>query len=482
VAYTDGAGGLPRQDVTTNVERGANTTTEGGRRFRVVIAGGGVAALEAMLALRELAADRFEITLVAPEEEFSYRPLSVVEPFAAARPRSFSLREIAFENDVHLRPSELTRIDELRRQVTLGDGSVLDYDALLLAIGARAVEAVPGAITFRGSIDAEPLRELIAEIDRGEARRVTFAIPDATWWPVAAYELALLTSAHAREHGAEVELRLVTGEKSPLALFGDRASAAVASLLADAGVEVELSSTPVAFADGRLELAGGTAIESDRAVALPIPQVPPIPGLRSQQHRGLIATDRFGGVLGMERIFAAGDATWFPVKQGGLAAQQADAAATAIAALAGAGVDPQPFRPVLRGAVLTGGGPMYLRADPVGGGDSSAAPSSLWWPPSKVAGRLLAPYLAAKAGYRQTGEHGLDDLAAPVGEDPGHAPEHEDVLALAFASADADAEAEDYGGAMRWLEVAEDLALYLPTEYELKRISWQELAKPSRPG
>ena len=56
----------------------------------------------------------------------------------------------------------------------------------------------------------------------------------------------------------------------------------------------------------------------------------------------------------LEDVFAAGDIANFPIKQGGLAAQQADAAAEAIAAEAGAQVDPQPFKPVLRGILLTG--------------------------------------------------------------------------------------------------------------------------------
>src|SRR5204863_2933162 len=103
-----------------------------------------------------------------------------------------------------------------------------------------------------------------------------------------------------------------------------------------AGVEVRAGVAPVRVEDGQLLLADGSAIECDRAVALPAPWVRSIHGLRGQQPRGLIPTDPFGAVLGMERIFAAGDATFFPINQGGIAAQQADAAASAIAALAGA--------------------------------------------------------------------------------------------------------------------------------------------------
>src|SRR5205814_1234644 len=80
--------------------------------------------------------------------------------------------------------------------------------------------------------------------------------------------------------------------------------------------------------------------------------------------QGFIPTDDHGLVHGLDGVFAAGDITTFPVKQGGLAAQQADAAAEAIAELAGTEVDPEPFRPVLRGMILTGGRPVYARAEP----------------------------------------------------------------------------------------------------------------------
>src|SRR5215207_7711434 len=48
---------------------------------RVVIAGGGVAGIEALLALRDLAGDRAKLTLVAPQPDFLYKPLLVEEPF-----------------------------------------------------------------------------------------------------------------------------------------------------------------------------------------------------------------------------------------------------------------------------------------------------------------------------------------------------------------------------------------------------------------
>ena len=116
---------------------------------------------------------------------------------------------------------------------------------------------------------------------------------------------------------------------------------------------------------------------------------------------------------GLDGVFAAGDATSFPVKQGGLAAQQADAVAETIAASVGVDIDPQPFRPILRGVLLTGGPPRYLRADISGraGDDSTISGEALWWPPDKLAGRYLAPYLSRQVGdaldVMPQGEHAI---------------------------------------------------------------------------
>ena len=95
-------------------------------------------------------------------------------------------------------------------------------------------------------------------------------------------------------------------------------------------------------------------------------------------------------------VWAAGDAIAFPVKQGGLASQQADAAAEAIAARAGADVLPEPFRPVLRGVLLTGRGNAWMRSASAGGGEGEAERRALFWPPTKIAGRYISPFLASR--------------------------------------------------------------------------------------
>jgi sulfide:quinone oxidoreductase len=146
-------------------------------------------------------------------------------------------------------------------------------------------------------------------------------------------------------------------------------------------------------------------------VALPRFEGPRLPGIACDRH-GFVSTDDFGRVLSEEDIYAAGDMTQFPLKQGGIATQQADAAATAIAARSGAAVEPTPFRPILRGLLLTGLAPRYLRAE--AGTIPGLDLEPLWWPPAKIVGRYLTPLLAAKIGLGETVVGPLREGAIPV--------------------------------------------------------------------
>jgi sulfide:quinone oxidoreductase len=273
---------------------------------------------------------------------------------------------------------------------------------------------------------------------------------------------------------------LVTPEARPLAVFGKPASDAVGRLLDEAGVDFVPNRAPVSFGHGTLELSSGPGVYCDLVVSLPTPVVPQIPGLPQRPPQGFIPVDGYMGVDGLGGVWAAGDATFFPIKQGGIAAQQADVAAATIAELAGAPVRPQEFHPILRGAILTGNGPRYLRAEERVE-SSAAARSVLWWPPSKVAGARLAPYLARKAGGRTGIPDHLTDLDAPPTDDAAKRREgHEDVVAMALESADIHASDREFDRALDWLKVAEDLELYLPPQYEHKRTSWTELAHGDR--
>ena len=366
---------------------------------RVLVAGGGVAALEAMLALSRLAHDEVEVELVSPQRDFVYRPLAVAEPFGLGSVRRFDLHALTNGVGAAYRSDAVEAVDPERHAVRTKAGTELPYDALVIACGARMHEAIPGAITFWGTGDTSRYRSLLRALESGIADELVFCVPPRTGWPLPIYELALLTAAHlAQRGGGEPRLTIATSESSPLELFGTWASAAVRDLLERRRIGLCCSCYPVEVDGDGLRIVPGGHLSADRVVTTPRLEGPPIEGVPTDDE-GFIPADSFGRVLGLEEagVYAAGDATAFPVKQGGLAAQQADAVAELIAAEAGAPVDPTPFRPVLRGLLLTGSTPSYLRAEITGGGGetSMADPEPLWWPPGKIAGGHLAPHLAS---------------------------------------------------------------------------------------
>jgi NADH dehydrogenase FAD-containing subunit len=130
-----------------------------------VVAGGGVAALEAILTLQELADGPLEIVLLAPNRQFEYTPLSVAEPFDLGHAHRFELAEILAERGVETIADSLLAIDAPRREVRTEAGLTLAYTALLVATGARRQGALPGAITFSGARTASDVRRLLHEAE-----------------------------------------------------------------------------------------------------------------------------------------------------------------------------------------------------------------------------------------------------------------------------------------------------------------------------
>ncbi|HEU5213700.1 MAG TPA: FAD-dependent oxidoreductase [Gaiellaceae bacterium] len=365
--------------------------------FRVLIAGGGVAALEAALALRADASGLVDVEVLAPDTEFVYRPLATAAPFHAAESARLPLKMLVEEAGARLRAGRLAAVDADPHRITTDDGETIEYDALLLALGAVPRPAIPGAITFAGPGDERALAALLDAALTGTVERLVFALPSGVGWPLPVYELALLTAGYLDDAGAtRAEVAVVTPEDAPLGAFGAQASDAVAEVLQLRGVELLVGTVPLSFADGSLRVApDGDGIPADAVVALPRLEGPRVAGVAADAE-GFVPVDQYGEVIGLDDVWAAGDLTTFKVKQGGVATQQADAAATSIAARAGADVQPAPFRPELRGLLLTGLVPRYLQGGEPG--RSAADTEPLWWPPTKIVGRHLSPFLAQHIG------------------------------------------------------------------------------------
>jgi sulfide:quinone oxidoreductase len=372
-----------------------DTHPAGAEPRRVLIAGGGVAGLEAAFALQQIAGDRVAVQILAPGDEFVYRPTSVGEPFTTAHARHYSLAKLAAAADAELVRDTLSRVDAPRRQVTTRGGATLSYDELLVCPGAIMRHPYEHTTRFDDARVDELLHGLVQDIEGGYVRRLAIVVPAPMPWPLPAYELALMASERAWDMRAEMDVTVFTPETAPLAVFGAHASHQLSRLLAERRIDVITTAyCEIPRAQTIVVHPGGREVHADRIISLPALSGPAIDGL-PQDGNGFIPIDEFGRVAGTESVWAAGDATDYPLKQGGVAAQLADTVAHGIAAGAGAGVAAVPFTPTLAGVLLTGGRPRYVRGgtDAAGLDTSELTAVSRDEQPAKIAARYLTPHL-----------------------------------------------------------------------------------------
>ena len=364
-------------------------------KLRVIIAGGGVAALETALALAHLAPEQTDVTVIAPNSEFVYRPMTVREPFAYGRARRYPLAEIVSDAGAELLEEELGWVDPDERTLHTETGKAIKYGALVLAPGAYAHARYKHAVTIDDRHMDETLHGLVQDIEGDYIHSLAFVAPGRMAWPLPLYELALMTAGRAYDMGIELSTTIITPEDSPLAIFGSTASGAVAELLERAHIQTINSAYAEIPHSGEVVInPGDRRLQVDRVIALPELYGPGVRGIPLGEH-GFIRVNPYGQVPDAGPIYAAGDALEFAVKHGGIASQQADVAAQSIAALAGAPVTPQPFNPVIHGMLLTDGKPLYLTARITGGHgfSSEITDTPTWSPPTKIAAKYLAPYL-----------------------------------------------------------------------------------------
>lgn len=367
---------------------------QGSGRPRVVIAGGGIAGMEAALALADLAGDLAEITLVAPEPEFFYKPLTVEEPFTMQPAERHDLAPALEELGVGFAEDAVSEVVSDAHLVRLASGSDLAYDFLVVCVGGRARLAFDHVETFWSNRSDLPVNDLIRRAAESDDAAISLVVPPATSWSLPLYEIALQLRSRSEElRLGDVPMRILTPEAAPLAIFGTRASEAVSELLAARRIAFEGDRYVVQEPEELRVTPRGVPPRPELTIALPVIEGAALPGMPTDAN-GFIPIDSHCRVDSLEDVYAAGDGTTFPVKQGGLATQQADAAAEHIAARLGAEVEPRAFEPILRGQLVTGTESLNLKHELAGGhGEGTASLDYLWWPPQKVAGRYLAAWL-----------------------------------------------------------------------------------------
>jgi sulfide:quinone oxidoreductase len=346
-----------------------------------------------------LAGEAVTVTLLSPAQHLVYRPSRVLEPFAHGQPPTrYPVERIAADANTRWVRDSLSWLDRAARIVHTTGGQELPYDALLLALGGQERKPNSDVVVFTDHTTEHLYREIMKNIESGVMTSLALVEPSGPSWPLPLYELALLTAKQARDADAHPQIAVVTPDPRPLDAFGGDVSDAVTRLLTEAGITLYTGSHARVRGPRRLRLEPiGIELEPDRIVTLPTIAGPNVRGLTGGAEDRFIEVDEYcrarhtGG-----RIFAAGDATDLRVKQGGLAAQQADTAAAGIAHLAGAAPPPAPLRASMQGALLTGGTPLYLTAYLIAGSGvrSEIHDQPPWGSTQAIVAEELTTYLA----------------------------------------------------------------------------------------
>src|SRR3954452_14239756 len=271
--------------------------------LHVLVAGGGVAGLETLLALRDLAGDRVRCTVLTPEPEFVYRPMAVGEPFARGRAQRHSLDAITRDLGADLVRGRLTGVDAAAHEAIAGDDR-LGFDALLSGVGAGEEPALPRVLTWTPESDDDVYGGLLRDLEEGYTKRIAFVVPVGVAWPLPAYELALMTAWQTRSMGQnDVEITVYTYEDAPLAIFGVPAAEALRDDLEQAGVKVRTQAFVTASDGGLTVEPAGRPLDAQRIIALPRAIGRDLPGVPNDD-RGFVMCDLHGRVEGTPDVWA----------------------------------------------------------------------------------------------------------------------------------------------------------------------------------
>jgi sulfide:quinone oxidoreductase len=301
-------------------------------RKQIVILGGGTGGtMTANRLRRRFDADEAEIHVVDRDDRHVYQPGLLFVPFGLAdtdeivRPRRRQLR-----NGIRFHEHEVDSVSTERDEVLLDDGTVLHYDVLVVATGARLqpdeTEGLTGpgwnerVFTFYTPEGAEALRRALERFTGG--RLVMNLIDMPIKCPVAPLEFAFLADWHLRERGIRDRTELVYATPLDNAFTKPVASEQLGGLLAAKEIELvtEFNAGEVDGAGGTLTSYDGRALDFDLLVTVPLhggaPYLERSPGLGDAL--GFVPTDKQTLQTTVKpTVFALGDATDLPTSKAG---------------------------------------------------------------------------------------------------------------------------------------------------------------------
>jgi sulfide:quinone oxidoreductase len=314
-------------------------------RPRIVVLGGGFAALETAFLLRMRLHDAAEIALVSDHDHFTFRPNTIYIPFGADPDRlRLPLFEPLARRDIAGELGRAVEVDPDAKRVTLANSRRLSYDKLVIATGAgMSPDDVPGLAEHAETIWTPDsmsalgacFRHLRDNARAGEPERVLFLIPPNNKCAGPLYEIVFMLETWLRRQNARdnVTLTWSTFEDGYIQAFGPRLDLVVGHEFAERGIDGHTGEAVTEVRAGEVRYADGSARGYDHLIAFP-PYVAAVrwPGLPADE-RGFLQTDAATRQLfGHPDVYVPGDAGDFPVKQAFLALLQADTVAEHIAA------------------------------------------------------------------------------------------------------------------------------------------------------
>jgi len=248
---------------------------------RIVILGGGTGGtLLANRLRRAYGRTEASIAVVDRDDRHIYQPGQVPVAFGIGQPKDIvRSRRRQLRAGIDFYETEIDHVEVEENQVHLSDGTVLDYDVLVVATGARlAPETTPGltgpgwmekVLTF---YDLEGAAALSAAMERFDEGRLVVGVVDMPIkCPVAPLEFCLLADWYFTERGVRDRIEITFLSPLPTLFAAPIADASVEQLFADKRVlqQTDFRIAEVDGAGGRITGADGREAGFDLAVIVP---------------------------------------------------------------------------------------------------------------------------------------------------------------------------------------------------------------------
>ena len=209
---------------------------------------------------------------------------------------------------------EVTRIDLASKRVQAKDHGWLEYDYLIVALGAELAPDRIAGFVGRGHnlYDAQAvpeLREKLLALKRGKVAVTIMGMPYKC--PPAPYEASMLIDSMLTRHGTRNNIEIDIYAPAPIALpvAGPQISANVVEIVSQRGIYFHPSHKLKSVTDGKLEFENGNKADYDVLVGIPPHRVPEVVRSSGLAEGDWVAVDKSTMKTRFANVFAIGDVT-----------------------------------------------------------------------------------------------------------------------------------------------------------------------------